>query len=525
MNFSDTQRTGALAELDVERLFTRWGWVVGKDKIDAGYDLSVEPDRQRFGGRRFLVQVKGTASAGRRSSVAPVGKKRLRDYHNCALPVFIVRATGDGQLRWLHAQPWCRGNLKRLGGDGDIRIPIPEANLLHDEAAFSDQLGRAFAFHEGAGFLADAVKRQEAYLSSLDDRLAVRVEVSATGAAYTMVPVPGKQPVDTRIQLRPSAEDQAALAEKLGDHHRYGTPVDMPLDAFSITGSPVFEEIGASAEAAGRVTIARTHPHSARLSLVVGPRYTPFLPSIEFDATVTTGKEGFSVVTQGERDVFRVELRVRWPENGSEKSDSDFKFGLDLAGLRKQPLRSLHSLNDMGAWAEHALKEDRIVLSLDWKGGRVNAPMVISSRPHLAKFFGWMQTLSKAHQVLKFIGSDLEVPQQAVLSADELQELNIVHALLKGERVEMSIPQIVMDQGVPQIGQQSVGVAITQFSLTLFGIPAGSVSVALKVQNYFPMHNEAGESIGLSKGPDGAAFLSYWDPAWGQEEMEALARG
>lgn len=525
MNFSEEQRIGALGELDVERLFTSWGWIVGKDKIDAGYDLCVEPDRRRFGGRRFLVQVKGTASAGRRSAVAPVSRKRLRDYHNSALPVLIIRATGDGQLRWLHAQPWCRDNLKRLSGDGDLRVPIPQANNLHDEAAFSDRLERAFAFHESVGFLTEAIKRQETYLSSLDDRLAVSVKVSATGAAYTIVQVPGKTPVDTRIQLRPSAENRAASAEKLDEHHRYGMPIDMPLDAFSITGSPVFQEIGADTEAGGTVNIARAHPRSARLSLVAGPKYTPFLPSIEFDATVTTGNEGFSVLSQGERDVFRVQLRVRWPEGESKKSDSDFKFGLDIGCLRQHPLRSLHSLNDMGVWAERALQEDRVVLSVDWEGGRANAPMVISSRPHVAKFLGWMQTLSKAHQVLKFIESDMTVPEGAVLSEDELQELNIVHALLKGERVEMSIEQLTMDEGMPEIGHHSVGVAITEFSLTLFGLPVGSVSVALTVRDYLPTRDEAGKPIGLSKGQHGTAFMSYWDPAWGKEEMEALARG
>lgn len=92
MNYPITQQTGALAEHDVTRLFLTWGWTVGQDRIDVGYDLTVEPPQDRFKGHRFLVQVKGTASRKGGKVVAPVAKKRLRQYAINPLPVFLIRA-------------------------------------------------------------------------------------------------------------------------------------------------------------------------------------------------------------------------------------------------------------------------------------------------------------------------------------------------------------------------------------------------------------------------------------------------
>ena len=81
MNFPENQKTGVLAEIDVERLFTSWSWNVGKDRIDVGYDLFVMPDHAQYQGARFLVQVKGTAQKKKKGIiVAPVSKDRLRQY-------------------------------------------------------------------------------------------------------------------------------------------------------------------------------------------------------------------------------------------------------------------------------------------------------------------------------------------------------------------------------------------------------------------------------------------------------------
>jgi hypothetical protein len=145
MNFASTERTGRLGEIDVERLFITWSWTVGKDLIDVGYDLTVEPDIAEFGGHRFLVQAKATAENKKHGNViAPIAKSRLRQYARNPIPVFIVRVTGDGALYWLHVQDWATAHGKRLSGDGTARINIPKTQRLEDKDDFVAYLKQIF---------------------------------------------------------------------------------------------------------------------------------------------------------------------------------------------------------------------------------------------------------------------------------------------------------------------------------------------------------------------------------------------
>lgn len=144
MNYPDSQRIGRLGELDAERLFTDWSWTVGHDHLDTGYDLNVEPDIQAFHGHRFLVQVKGTADKGRRNTwVAPVSKKRLREYANNPLPVFLVRATTEGEMRWLHVQAWANVGVRNGTQTYEIYAKSKDAQLSVEMTVNDDPANKA----------------------------------------------------------------------------------------------------------------------------------------------------------------------------------------------------------------------------------------------------------------------------------------------------------------------------------------------------------------------------------------------
>jgi hypothetical protein len=169
MTLPNNQKTGALGELDVERLFISWGWNVGRDRIDEGYDLFVSPDWSTYRGARFLVQVKGTAKRkGKGAIVAPVSKLRLRQYAENPLPVFIVRVLADSSLYWLHAQHWTSSNLHRLSGTGTAGVRFEALHSLSDRDVFENYLGKVLRQAPGNSDEILKLNEESLLLNSLD---------------------------------------------------------------------------------------------------------------------------------------------------------------------------------------------------------------------------------------------------------------------------------------------------------------------------------------------------------------------
>lgn len=177
MNFPDSQLVAEASELAVRQLFTGWRWVVGKDFIDVGYDFVITPDQSVFKGARFCVQVKGTATRGKRSYVAKVSKQRLRQYADCVVPVFILRVLPDGRILWLDARRWCQEHPGRLAGSGETGLKFPDSNVLSDEGEFMEYLKPSMLpMGQRRDAVASAANERAAYLSSIDDRLRVRID-------------------------------------------------------------------------------------------------------------------------------------------------------------------------------------------------------------------------------------------------------------------------------------------------------------------------------------------------------------
>ncbi|WP_285446528.1 DUF4365 domain-containing protein [Xanthomonas sp. fls2-241-TYG-148] len=166
-NFPENTQIGVIAEDEVALLFTRWGWTVGRDRVDVGYDLYVEPSQDRYAGGRFLVQVKGAATTNKRKSlVAPVAKFRLAQYGRNPIPVLIVRANQAGKLYWIHAQDWVAKNLGRLSGSGYAGVKLDLSNDLTNQARLERFLDVALAQSgELAGSAAKSAHERSLYLA------------------------------------------------------------------------------------------------------------------------------------------------------------------------------------------------------------------------------------------------------------------------------------------------------------------------------------------------------------------------
>lgn len=249
MNFPLAQKTGRLGELAVEEIFTSWSWTVGKDFIDAGYDLSVQPDVNQFCGDRFLVQVKATTVHSKSGGIiAAVGKDRVRQYIRSRIPVFIVRVTADKKLYWIHVQEWAKHHPNHPKGPGNCNIKFPSSQILSDQQAFTEYLIEVFKSEaEKISSLPKLVEERSNYLSAIDSRLKVVVGIN-DGVQHFEISAKS-EPVKLNLEIQ--TKNNSTVNQSLQNAVRFGLPVNIEVDALSIKGTELTKELGLDSAVGG----------------------------------------------------------------------------------------------------------------------------------------------------------------------------------------------------------------------------------------------------------------------------------
>jgi hypothetical protein len=278
MNIPPSMMIGKLAEQDVARLFTSWLWNVGQDIVDTGYDLSVQPDTALFHGCRFLVQVKGTSRKRRGRITAPVSKQRLRQYAVNPLPVFLVRSTAEGELYWLHVQPWAKQNVHQLKGSGDAQVVLPRDQRLHDKDGFVGHLAEILKpIAERRGAVADLARERSQHLSSVDPRLGVKVGLRDGAESYEIFAQSNNATFG--FELRPATDPKNI--ENLRDAIRFGLPATLDVDLFRMTGSELFPALGVGDIHHGRFSMGPVEHEDGTLRIYPGTRGSCVIPRSE----------------------------------------------------------------------------------------------------------------------------------------------------------------------------------------------------------------------------------------------------
>ncbi len=501
MNFPDTQRTGALAEIDVERLFLSWSWNVGHDRIDAGYDLCVTPERGKYKGARFLVQVKGTAQRKRKDTiVAPVSKARLRQYAVDVMPVFLVRATADGALYWRHAQPWAHLHRDRLRGSGNSGVRFDPVHRLIDRAAFEAYLAQVLPSATGEAFT-DLVGESR-FLNSLDPRLGVRL--SARNNAKTHEIFATSQDVDSQFTFRPmpSAQNLESLREAI----EFGLPRSIEVENFALTGSPLFAHVGANGPNKGTLTINQTSRQSGAVRLFPGHQYSITAAEIALDADLFTGQKGAAITNELRESVCDLSIRLVPLLNSDQAT---VNIGIRSSALTGRPIQHIDALRPLAAWSEQVATQGSMFLELSFNGGR--APLVAAGEvlDRLRPLLHWGRTLSRLHQVAKVLGSTLTLPPDVEFSAEDLGDIDLAYALLKGERRPIGLGPIefLPVQSLDGISNGKF-YCTTTLSLALLDQPLGDIPVVIELSDYV-LEAMPDCRVRLDKGERGQAWISY----------------
>lgn len=502
MNFSVNEQTGMDAELAVARLFNSWGWSVGRYQIDAGYDYTVMPSRNRFKGRSFLVQVKGTAQKKRsRTIVAPVEKFRLRQYAEDADPVFILRSTGDQTLYWLHAQRWCQANRERLEGSGTSGVRLDPVNRLVDRQAFEAYLEDVFRdTREQSLARTDFAEASGLLKGGLNSRL----QIAGSGPSRAIdASLSEGEEVKLTFLPRKSKEN----FERLRDAVHFGLPRTVEVEDLKLTAGSVSQDSLLLGPMTGRLTVRPTSHEMGALFLHPGRKRSVSVQSLRIDAELFRGTQGVAVSTDGVDSLFDLAFRLT-PE--SLGKPATLTIGMRLSSLHRSAIQHLHDLGPIALWADQVIAHKGLHAELSFSPGRVSLTPAADNLDELESFVFIARTMGRLHLVARTLDSNYTIPLGFDVSLEEMGDIDLAFALLKGERRSVGVGSFDFD---PKIAFASVKDSLllitSNFVLSLGDDVVGSIPVSIELTGYQIEPIEGSSRFRVAKGTEGQAWIYH----------------
>lgn len=500
MNLPKSQKTGRLAELSVDSVFTSWGWNVGEDHIDIGYDLCVTPDYDTYQGVRFLVQVKGTASFAEKTPSAPVYRSRLRQYATDVLPVFILRVAADSTIYWIHAQAWAVKHQQVLEGDGKGRVNFDPSQTLAGRAAFESYLK---AICEPLLLVKDRLS------IDLDEHsFTPRGIGRATSRHFSPSPT-RKQSPEAHLSFRPVRTPENIA--RLRDAFDYGLPRSFDVDSFNIEPPAGFPELIKPLDLSkGKLTMKRLESRPGDVFICSGREYSVLSQELRVPADLFTGARGIGISNELRSSPLDVTLRIT-PEGDRFKADID--LAIRAKAMYGKPLHHFYDLAPLASWAEHVAAEDAMVLSLDFGGAREELKPSIGSLTNLLPVFQRIRSLSRLHMVTRALKSDFTLRDADVFSVEDFQDIDFAYELLRGSRRAVSLGPMEVDPVSPEACDmvKSPGALYcrTQWLFEVAGRLVGEIPIEIDMSGYVMEEIPGTNKVLFSKGKDAQAWVMH----------------
>jgi len=499
MNIPKSQTTGRLAELAVERVFTAWGWNVGQDRTDIGYDLCVTPDYDTYQGVRFLVQVKGTASFAEKSPSAPVLRGRLRQYATDLLPVFILRVGADSTIYWVHAQAWAAKNRRILKGDGKGRVHFDSSRTLGDRTAFETYL--------------TAVCKP---LLLAKDRLSIEQSghfltikhLGQAAAEELAAPAPQDQLPSARLSFQPARTSENM--DRVRDAFYYGLPRSFDVEHFKIEPPLEFPELIKPLNLSGKLTMKPHQSLTGHVFICSGREYSVLSQELKVPADLFTGQKGIGITNELHPSPLDVTLRIG--QEGA-RAKADVNLGIRAKAIYGKPLQQFHDLAPLASWADHVATEDAMVLSLDFGGTREGLSTSIDSLSNMLPVFQRIRSLSRLHMVARALKSDFTLTDADIFSIEDFQDIDFAYELLRGSRQAVSLGPMEVDPISPEacdmVSAPGAFYCRTQWLFEVAGRPLGEIPLEIDMTGYVMEKIAGSNKVLISKGKGAQAWVMH----------------
>ena len=500
MNLPKSQKIGRLAELAVDDVFTSWGWNVGQDHIDIGYDLCVTPDYNTYQGVRFLAQVKGTASFAEKSPSAPVFRSRLRQYATDVLPVFILRVAADSTIYWIHAQAWAANNHEALKGKGKGRVNFDPSQTLADRATFEKYLK---AVCEPLLLTKDRLSIDQS------ERPFTPMGSGRPACKQPAPPATRNQAPEARLSFRPVRTPENIA--RLRDAFDYGLPRSFDVDSFNIEPPVGFpEHLKPLDLSQGKLTMKRLESQPGHVFICSGREYSVLSQELKVPADLFTGARGIGISNELHSSPLDVTLRIT---QEGDRFKADLNLAIRAKAIYGKPLHHFYDLAPLANWAEHVAAEDAMVLSLDFGGVREELKTSIDSLSNLLPVFQRIRSLSRLHMVARALKSDFTLRDADVFSVEDFQDIDFAYELLRGARRSVSLGPMEVDpisrEARDLVKSPGALYCRTQWLFEVAGRSVGEIPVEIDMSGYVMEEIPGTNKVLISKGEHAQAWVMH----------------
>ncbi|WP_157786214.1 DUF4365 domain-containing protein [Dyella japonica] len=515
------QRTGRLGQGQVETLFIQMDLTPRTELWDDGEDCNVEFTRADGRWERVFVQVKGT-EAGFPTARDGTWSVRLKAnavarYRRAAHPVVLVAVdVRTGECRWDDL----RALASAAPGPVTLRVPTGQRLAVADRAAFVGRLGHlADAMRAEVLPAPNALALEEARLRTLDPRLGVRLTATSGAITREIWAASGSPELQMQGELTPE------FADLMDAHIRYGTPVTAEFRNFSVTGSPLFEELGVAPIA----LIELVSPGSVhQLALGWLDADGAFQCAVEGPAVGYAGQEGLEVRLEGAALPVAITIRgATGPLSPGQRRTLTGSFRFQFGGwdghlYRKLPWwDSVYAfLQALAGGAMFALARREFGQYVDLSTFQVTENLQAFARKALAGL-GPLPTIVAA---ARRCASD-HCWREGVIPHDEIQRWARVARILQGEAVALA-PRPWVLQGIGELpDDQEVALAhlISPIRLPLMGESIGQLEVVWRLANYRLERDPDSQQVMLTPMPTSTAHAVLHDPSIANDDLVASA--
>ncbi|OOG62258.1 hypothetical protein B0E46_13540 [Rhodanobacter sp. B04] len=253
--------------------------------------------------------------------------------------------------------------------------------------------------------------------------------------------------------------------------------------------------------------------------LYPGDRYSITAQEFALDAELFRGIKGAAISNETKDSAYDLSIRIVQHDFSGQVTIS---IGFRLSSIAGRAIQTVDELRPLANWTEQVMLHRAIFFELAFMG--VRAPWVATEDAikGLYPFLRLARTLSRLHLLAKSLNSELALTEDFEFSTEDVGDIDLAFALLKGERRSVNIESIELDPVLPLVDVLDKNFyCTTTLSLTIFGQLLGEIPVGIELSGFLIERLPDSEKVRLSMGETGRAWISY---AKHDNEKNRLAR-